>query len=126
MLQLIDTHCHLDLDEFSNDREKVIQQAVSRHVAAMILPATTSQRWETVRQIASAQNMVYPAYGLHPCFMDEHRSKDIELLEQWLTTEPVIAVGECGLDFYDRNTDRNAQIDLFEAQLALAQRYQAF
>lgn len=124
MPQLIDTHCHLDLDVYSNDREKVIQQASSRQVIAMILPATTSVRWKAVRQIASEHLTVYPAYGLHPCFMDQHSTKDIELLGQWLKTEAVVAVGECGLDFHDRNTDRNAQIELFEAQLALAQRHQ--
>ena len=124
MLPLIDTHCHLDADVFSDDLEAVVNHAISRQVSAMILPATTRQRWVKVKEVSAAHPVIYPAYGLHPCFMRDHRPEDLALLDQWLTDEPCIAVGECGLDFYDRQADRNGQIELFEAQLSLAQQHQ--
>lgn len=123
MPPLIDTHCHLDDDVFADDLEAVVNHALSRQVMAMILPATTCQRWDKVKQVTATYPAIYPAYGLHPCFMADHKAEHIDILNLWLTQEPCVAVGECGLDFYDRQADRRAQIALFDAQLALAQRH---
>jgi TatD DNase family protein len=53
-------------------------------------------------------------------FMDVHRASDISLLDNWLQTENPVAVGECGLDFFIDDPDRDGQRRLFEAQLELA------
>ena len=56
-------------------------------------------------------------------FMDVHRLSDISLLNNWLQTENPVAVGECGLDFFIDEPDRDGQRRLFEAQLDLAKRH---
>lgn len=63
------------------------------------------------------------AYGLHPMFLSQHRDKDIDALDSWLQKHQCVAIGECGLDFYIRDTDKNRQIELFTAQLKLASKY---
>lgn len=119
-LSLIDSHCHLDDDRFDDDRDAVIRRAASAGVDTIVIPATTAQRWPKVRRVAALDPRFYPAYGLHPWFMPEHRAEDIALLDEWLAQNPATALGECGLDFYASDADRPAQLQLFRDQLALA------
>lgn len=123
-MQLIDTHCHLDLADFDQDREQALLRAEQADVYAQIIPGIQTSTWPQIRQLCNSHARLYPAYGLHPMFMQCHQPSDLIDLDLWLETEPVVAVGECGLDFYIQNPDRQQQLGLFEAQLSLAQKYQ--
>lgn len=118
--QLIDSHCHLDDDRFDEDRVVLMQRAREIGVSRMVIPATTARRWPKVRQIANEYEGVYASYGLHPMFMSEHAAADIQQLDAWLERESAVAVGECGLDFYQSDQDSQQQLALFRAQLAIA------
>lgn len=63
---------------------------------------------------------LYPAYGLHPTFLAEHRPQDLDMLGLWLERERPLAIGECGLDFFVDGLDRQAQALYFDGQLRLA------
>jgi TatD DNase family protein len=119
-LKLIDTHCHLDCVEFDRDRDLVWQRACEHSVDALIIPAVTRNSWPKLKEVAAAHSALYPAYGLHPCYMSAHRPEHLDELGQWLDREHPVAVGECGLDFYLGKQDRLEQIALLEAQLSLA------
>jgi len=120
ILHLIDTHCHLDFEDFDADRNDVWQHAREQTVTVLILPATTCDRWPQVKSVAEMDANIYPAYGLHPCFMSTHKDAHIDELALWLDREKPVAVGECGLDFYNDKSNQKAQLDLLDAQLALA------
>lgn len=120
ILQLIDTHCHLDFDVFSADRNTVWQRAREQSITALILPATTHNCWSRVKAVAEMATEIYPAYGLHPCFIHKHETKHLDELATWLDLEQPNALGECGLDFYEDKTTKRAQLDLLNAQLAMA------
>lgn len=124
-VRLIDSHCHLDDDRFDDDRDLVIQRSRNKGVNQWVIPATTAQRWSKIKQITECYDGVYASYGLHPMFMPEHQLDHIVALDSWLDQHDSVAVGECGLDFYQShmeraNNDREQQMDLFKAQLDIA------
>ncbi len=120
---LIDSHCHFDDERFDADREAAYRRALSAGVESQVVPGIRSEWWPRVKRICGQYTGLWPAYGLHPMFMDVHRASDISLLDNWLQTENPVAVGECGLDFFIDEPDREGQRRLFEAQLDLAKRH---
>lgn len=119
-MNLVDSHCHIDLPEFDHDRERVLANCHDLGIGHLIVPAITAEGWPRLKSVCAAHPGLHPAYGLHPMFMDSHRPGHISLLGQWIEREKPVAIGECGLDFYIENPDRRAQLDLFEQHLALA------
>jgi TatD DNase family protein len=119
-MELIDSHCHLDDDRFDERRQDVIAQAAAVNVTRMVIPATTANRWEKVKQVCEGHDGLYPAYGLHPMFIEQHQVNHLRELDEWLEREQPIAVGECGIDFYDSRVDEKWQLQLFTEQLQLA------
>jgi TatD DNase family protein len=120
---MIDSHCHFDHRRFDQDRSDVWQRAQDAGVTAQIIPAVTAADWPRVKSVCANFAGLYPAYGLHPMFCDEHSDSDIDSLSEWIEQEQPVAVGECGLDFYIDNPDKKRQLELFEAQLEIANKY---
>jgi len=122
-MELIDTHCHLDAAAFTADRDAVMALAFNNHVRQIVSPAITAASWSELIKLASRYPTVAPAFGLHPMFMESHRPEHLIELEALIATEQPIAVGECGLDFYIDNPDREQQKFYLRGQLALAEKY---
>jgi TatD DNase family protein len=120
---LIDSHCHLDDARFDNDRDQVMQRARGAGISQWVLPATTVASWPKVRQLAMDYDGVFPAYGLHPMFMAEHQPSDAARLDDWLGQNNAVAVGECGLDFWESEQDKPQQLALFRDQLRVARNH---
>ena len=119
-MQLIDSHCHLDDDRLDALRGEVVSAAALSGVTRMILPATSANRWEKLKQLCEQYDGLYPAYGLHPMFIEQHLPSHLRELDEWLGREPAVAVGECGLDFFASRVDEKWQKQLFQEQLQLA------
>ena len=119
-MELIDSHCHLDDDRYDIDRDQVVAQARSLNINKIVVPATTANRWPKVKQTAATYDGVFPAYGLHPMFIEQHQAAHIRELDEWLGREKAVAVGECGLDFYQSRIDEKWQKQLFNEQIQLA------
>ena len=64
MLDLVDSHCHLDDPRFDADRQCVIAAAAATGVRQMVIPATTAARWPAVRAASAMAKGLYPAFGL--------------------------------------------------------------
>jgi len=119
-MQLIDSHCHIDDDRLDDLRDDVIAEAAALGVTRMIVPATTANRWEKVKSLCDRHAGLHAAYGLHPMFIEQHQVAHLRELDEWLGREPAVAVGECGIDFYDSRIDEKWQKQLFQEQLQLA------
>lgn len=117
---LIDTHCHLDVPEFDPDRDRVLTEARSRGVGAIVVPAIHAAGWPGLLALCRRAPDLYPALGLHPVYLDRHQASDLVVLEGLIARESPVAVGEIGLDFILRDLDRERQRDLFVRQLRLA------
>lgn len=119
-MQLFDTHCHLDVEEFDADRAEVLAAARAAGVSRIAIPAIHRGNWQRVRALCASAEGLYPGLGLHPVYLARHREEDLAALEQELADSPPIAVGEIGLDFFVADLDRSQQIHFFERQLAIA------
>jgi TatD DNase family protein len=117
MNALFDSHCHLDFDDFAEDRTAVLQRAHSAGIVAIMIPGVSRQQ-SNQRNIPESPIELYFGYGLHPYFTDQHSSTDIEWVEQQLQQQPNAVVGEVGLDQHCPDYDKQKQ--LFIAQVALA------
>lgn len=120
---LVDSHCHLDASEFDADREAVIDRARKAGVRHQVIPAITAASWPKLREVCAGHDGLFPAYGLHPMFLDEHRPQHLRELRDWIERERPVAVGECGLDYFVEGLDAQAQQDYFEGQLKLAREF---
>ncbi len=119
-MQLIDSHCHIDDDRLDGIRDEVIAEARTIGVARIVVPATTANRWEKVKELCCAHDGLHAAYGLHPMFIEQHQVAHLRELDEWLERESAVAVGECGLDFFNSRIDEKWQKQLFQEQLQLA------
>jgi TatD DNase family protein len=63
---------------------------------------------------------LFPAYGLHPLCLATHRSEHLDALREWIARERPVAIGECGLDYFVEDLDREQQQGIFDAQLRIA------
>ena len=119
-MEIIDTHCHLDVSDFNLDRNQVIQRCRQQGISKIIIPAIESKAWHNLLELCNAEAGLYPALGLHPVFLNQHEDDDIEKLEIVLDKVTPIAIGEIGLDFYLKELDQQQQLKLFETQLLIA------
>jgi len=121
---LIDTHVHLDVAEFAADRDEALARARSAGVVAQVLPAITRAHWQGLAEIAGRHRDLFPAYGLHPVYLESHVDADVAALDAWLGEHPAVAVGEIGLDSYVDDIATGPawerQWRLFTAQLDVA------
>jgi TatD DNase family protein len=119
-MELVDTHCHLDVAEFDPDRQAVLARARAQGVTAIVVPGVVALGWDYLWRFCAAEPGLYPALGLHPVYLDQHEAADLAALEVLLAERRPVAVGEIGLDYFVTKLDRERQQVLFEAQLALA------
>ena len=92
-MNIIDTHCHLDVADFDLDRDKVINRCRTAGVSKIIIPAIESKTWGKLLALCKTEKGLYPALGLHPVFIEQHQASDIKQLEQLLKTVSPVAIG---------------------------------
>jgi TatD DNase family protein len=119
-MELVDTHCHLDVEEFDADREAVIARAQAAGVRQIVVPAVDAAHWPGLLALCRSRPGLYPALGMHPVYLQRHRREHVQALADAVANEQPVAVGEIGLDYYIADADREAQRELFAAQLGIA------
>jgi TatD DNase family protein len=119
-MEIIDTHCHLDVAQFDVDRKAVLARARAGGVTGIVVPGVEAQGWDGLWQLCAAESGLFPALGLHPVYLEQHGKSDLEALESQLASRRPVAIGEIGLDYFVSDLDRTRQQSLFEAQLAIA------
>lgn len=123
-MDLIDSHCHLDASEFDADRPAVLERARCAGVGRQMVPAVTAGSWPKLKRVCDQDAGLFPAYGLHPMFLAEHRRPHLEALRGWVQRERPHAIGECGLDYFVEDLDRDEQAHYFDGQLRLAREFE--
>ncbi|HUT62992.1 MAG TPA: TatD family hydrolase [Anaerolineae bacterium] len=117
---LVDTHAHLDFEDFDNDRSEVIGRARQTGVSFIINPGCDLASSKKAIHLSETYDMVYAAVGIHPnSTADALPGDNLEIAR--LAEHPrVVAIGEIGLDFYRDRSPRDVQIRAFIGQLELA------
>jgi len=119
-MQLIDTHCHLDLNHFDQDRDGVIARAIEAGVEYVINPGINIPSSRTVLELSGKYPQILPAVGIHPNDVTQSYDTQISELRSILRNERIVAIGEIGLDDYHKIVPMDLQIRVFKMQLALA------
>ncbi len=120
-MTLVDTHCHLDLPDFTDDLDEVISRAGQAEVNRIIVPGIDLDSSRRAVEIAGRYDSVFTACGIHPHAADSVTPRDIDKLRRLVTeSDKVVAIGEVGLDNYRGYSDPEKQKDLFAQCLGLA------
>ncbi|MDX1749795.1 MAG: TatD family hydrolase [Methylophaga sp.] len=120
MVHLIDSHCHLDFNDFDKDRTDILQNCARSGIEKIIIPGVTVNSWPKQIELCNNHPMLSLALGCHPMFMADHPENAAQLLEQAVKQYQPIAIGEIGLDFYVADADIASQLILFETQIDIA------
>ena len=117
MVNHIDTHCHIDGEEFDEDREAVITRAREAGVCKVMVPAIDLASSERIIKLCSQYpDYLYPMVGLHPEEVRVDWREQLAAIKSYL--EPgIIAIGEVGLDFYWSREFEGEQQEAFEEQV---------
>lgn len=123
-MNFTDTHTHLYVEEFNEDRHIVVQKAIRDGVTQILLPNIDSSTLNDMNDLVSLfPENCFPMMGLHPTSVNEDFEKELVLVEEELKKDRYIGVGEIGIDLYWDETFRDAQIDAFRRQLKLAKKH---
>jgi TatD DNase family protein len=120
LINLIDTHCHLDAGEFEPDRDAVFARAVAAGVRVQVVPAVTEANCDAVANCCRRYAGCVPAWGMHPMYIDVHREPDLAALRQRVETWRPAAIGEIGLDLFVEGLDFATQDYFYTEQLKIA------
>ena len=118
MLKFVDTHTHLYLNHYDQDRKQVIQRAIDAGVTRMVLPNIDKQTIDPLyRTVDMFPDNLFPAMGFHansvkPGYLDE-----LKFVEKQLAQRKFYAIGEIGIDFYRNKEFKQEQIEVFRIQL---------
>ena len=121
---ITDTHTHLYLKEFDSDREQVINHAINSNVSRLFLPAIDSSYTKSMLDLKQKfPENIFIMAGLHPCYIQENYLEEINHVEENITNNYCVAVGEIGIDMYWRTDNLSIQKEVFSMQIRLAKKY---
>lgn len=119
---MIDTHAHIDTEQFDADREEVLQRARDAGVEAIIVPAITIDRTAVAERLVAENEWIYRAVGIHPHHAREADGQRLARVEAAAADYHVVAIGEIGLDYYYDFATPDEQKEVFREQLRIAKR----
>jgi TatD DNase family protein len=119
-MRLIDSHCHLVYEGLAERQEEVLENARKRGVSGFLNISTRQKEWGDVIAVAERHGDVWASVGVHPHEADAHPDLGSAALVEGTRHPRVIAIGECGLDYYYDKSDRKAQRERFEAHIDAA------
>lgn len=121
---LIDTHCHLYLENFKPDLAEVMRRADVAGVKKFYLPAIDSSETENMLKLeADYPGTCFAMMGLHPCSVKGNYMDELDMVKDWLAKRKFAAVGEIGLDFYWDKTFADEQYAAFRMQIEWSLQY---
>ncbi|HET9812611.1 MAG TPA: TatD family hydrolase [Sphingomicrobium sp.] len=121
-MRLIDSHCHLNYEGLAERQDEVLESARQRGVSGFLNISTRQNEWGEVIAVAERNRDVWASVGVHPHEADAHPDLGAAALAEAAEHPRVVAIGECGLDYYYDKSDRAAQRERFEAHVEAAHR----
>jgi TatD DNase family protein len=121
---ITDTHTHLYSEAFDEDRDEVIQNAISNGITRFFIPAIDAGYTQSMLDLEKRypENM-FLMMGLHPTHVKDGYKEELKHVEHMLSQRHFFAVGEIGIDLYWDKTYLNEQREAFKFQISLAKKY---
>ncbi|MEE1133159.1 MAG: TatD family hydrolase [Methanobrevibacter sp.] len=124
---MIDTHCHIDFEDFDHDREEVIARAKDKLNHVIVSGYSNDSNMDVLKLSKDYEGFIYPTFGFHPVSSQNATQEDIEIAHDNIRRhlDDIVAIGEVGMDYY-YVTDkalRERQQEIFRSFLKLADEY---
>ncbi len=120
-MHLIDIGANLAHDSFDDDREAMMKRAADAGVVTMIVTGSSDDSNRRAAALAEANpGILYSTAGVHPHHASDYTDESDALIRELAGRDVVVAIGECGLDYFRNFSPREAQLDAFRRQLAIA------
>jgi TatD DNase family protein len=117
---LVDTHCHLDFEQFDPDRDAVIQRALDAGIGYFVNIGATLDSSRAACGLSAKYSQVYAGVGVHPHDADGFNQEWEAKLRELALGKKVVAIGETGLDYYRNLSSEANQLNAFNEQIKLA------
>ena len=118
----IDTHVHLNADQYDEDLQEVIERAITAKVEKMIVVGFDRKTIERAMKLADEYEFIYAVIGWHPVDAIDCTQEDLQWIEELAAHPKVVGIGETGLDYYWDKSPKEIQQELFRKQIHLAQK----
>lgn len=120
---IIDSHAHLVKEFFADDQQLVIDNMNAANVKQIINPGVDLKSIPELIDLADRHKNIYIGLGLHPHQANEWDKSSCQIIESHINHPKVVAIGECGLDFFYNNSPKEIQISTLKEQLKIAHKY---
>ena len=121
---LIDTHVHLNADQYDDDLQEVIDRALSEGIDRMFVVGFDTKTIEITMKLIDQYDFIYGIIGWHPVDAIDCTDERLEWIESLSKHPKIIGIGEMGLDYHWDKSPKDIQKDVFRKQIALAKRVQ--
>lgn len=118
----IDTHVHLNADQYDDDLQQVIERALEAKVEKMVVVGFDRKTIERAMKLADDYEFIYAVIGWHPVDAIDCTPEDLEWIEELSAHPKVVGIGETGLDYYWDKSPKDVQQELFRKQIHLAKK----
>lgn len=118
----VDTHCHI-FKEYYDNINLLMNNLKDNSIKYVINNGCDNNTNNEVIESINKYDNMYGAIGIHPEYANTYNKEDILFIENNLNNKKIVAIGEIGLDYHYEEYDKDKQIELFESQLKLAEKY---
>ncbi len=117
-----DTHCHL-LDEYYEEINSIYESMHNNNIYRVINNGIDDKTNREIIDKISKYDWMYGTIGIHPEEVDSYKDEHLDYIEKNISNDKIVAIGEIGLDYYYTKENKEKQLELFEKQLKLAEKY---
>ena len=117
---LIDTHSHIDMDNYKDRFDEVIAEAKDFGVEKIVIPGVEPSGFKRIVELCEKYENIYGAVGVHPEDLAAFDADAESLIREYLKHPKIVAVGEIGLDYYWDKSQIERQKEIFEKQILIA------
>ena len=125
---MIDTHCHIDFEDFDDDREDVIKRAKDKLDNVIVSGYSNDSNMKVLQLSKDYEGFIYPTFGFHPVSSQNATQEDIDIAHENIAKylDEIVAIGEVGMDYFyvTDKTLRERQQEIFTGFLKLADEYE--
>lgn len=118
----IDTHVHLNAEQYEDDLQEVIDRALEANVKTMVVVGFDRKTILRTMELIEAYDFIYGVIGWHPVDAIDCTEEDLQWIEKLSAHPKIVGIGETGLDYYWDKSPKDVQQELFRKQIHLAQK----
>ena len=114
---MIDSHCHLDHEPLLSDLKNVIKRSKDVGIKKLLTISTSYESFDRIKKILQEDEMIYGTFGIHPHETTKNKITSDIIVKNFIDNPKIIGIGETGLDFYYKNSDKSDQITSFKEHI---------